>query len=44
MTGLIGWARVWLLRKERCACQSYLCPYTLGRGMHVTNPRRAVVR
>lgn len=31
-----GWVRVWLLRKERCACQSYLCPYTRGRGFHVT--------
>jgi hypothetical protein len=31
-----GWTRVWLLRKERCACQSYLCPYTRGRGMHIT--------
>lgn len=33
---LRGWARVWLMRRERCACQSYTCPYTLGRGWHVT--------
>lgn len=31
-----GWVRVWLLRKERCACQSYTCPYTRGQGWHVT--------
>jgi hypothetical protein len=31
-----GWTRVWLLRKERCACQSYTCPYTRGHGVHVT--------
>lgn len=31
-----GWTRVHLLGKERCACQSYTCPYTRGRGMHIT--------
>jgi hypothetical protein len=31
-----GWVRVWLLRKERCACQSYTCFYTRGLGVHIT--------
>lgn len=31
-----GWARTRLFRKERCACQSYACPYTRGIGVHVT--------
>jgi hypothetical protein len=31
-----GWTRVWLLRRERCACTAYTCPYTRGRGWHVT--------
>jgi hypothetical protein len=31
-----GWTRVHLFRRERCACQSYTCPYTLGHGYHIT--------
>ena len=35
-SALRGWSRVWLMRRERCACQQYTCPYTQGRGVHVT--------